>query len=280
MLSLPKTIRISEKDLQSTIEKDLGQIEKGLLFVDRFVPVGSGIIDTLALDQEKNPVIIEYKVSEGEDEIGLLQALSYANWINKNPDATLRFIQERKPESGVESLGDVRIILVAPSFTDRTVQASKMIEPDIALKRYLAFEHPSIGKWLYFETVYDSRGARPEVARIEVYSIDDHFEGRYAKMRPIFNRIEAEAKKLGDDVRVEAKKYYIALRRTYNFAIVYPYTSKLVVGLASPPPEPDPRAEDASNWGFSRILHSITIKSENDVDDKFINWLRASYEVS
>jgi hypothetical protein len=28
MLSLPKTIRISEKDLQSTIEKDLGQIEK------------------------------------------------------------------------------------------------------------------------------------------------------------------------------------------------------------------------------------------------------------
>ena len=34
-----------------------------LLYIDHFVPVGSGIIDTLGLDNEKNPVMIEYKVA-------------------------------------------------------------------------------------------------------------------------------------------------------------------------------------------------------------------------
>jgi predicted transport protein len=271
---------ISEKELQSQIEKDLSQIEKGLLLVDHFVPVGSGIIDTLAIDAKKNPVVIEYKTTDGKDEEAFLQALSYANWIDKNPDAMLRFIREKKPEFDIESLGDVRIILVAPSFTDRVIQASQMIEPDITLKRYLAFEHIKIGKWLHFESVYDSRIARPDVARIEVYSIDYHFEGRYAKMKPLFERIATEAKKLGDDVIVEAKKFYIALRRTYNFGIVYIYTNKLVVGLASAPPEPEPRASDASNWGFSRILHKIELTDELDVDDKFVKWLKASYEAS
>lgn len=276
---MPRFVKINERELQSIVERNLNQIEEGLLLVDHFVPVGSGVVDSLAVDREQNPVIIEYKVTDGEDEAALLQALSYANWIDKNPDAILRFIQERKPEFGVESLGDVRIILVAPNFTDRTIQASQIIEPDITLKKYFSFEHPAIGKWLHYETVYDSR-EKPGVARIEVYSIDDHFAGKYAKMRPVFDRLAAEAKKLGDDVSIEAKKFYIAFRRTYNFAIVYPYTTKLVVGLACAPPEPEPRASDAVSWGFSRILHKIELEIEENVDDKFVKWLKTSYEIS
>ncbi|MBS7633131.1 DUF91 domain-containing protein [Candidatus Bathyarchaeota archaeon] len=80
-----RPIEISEKELQQTVEKDLNMLEEGLLFVDHFVPVGVGIIDTLALDKNKNPVVIEYKVQEGEDETALLQSLSYANWVDKNP---------------------------------------------------------------------------------------------------------------------------------------------------------------------------------------------------
>lgn len=276
-----KPIEINEIELQTMIEKNLNSLEEGLLYIDHFVPVGSGIIDMLALDKERNPVVIEYKAEEEEDETALLQALSYANWVDKNPDTMLRFIREKRPEIGIESLGDVRIIIVAPSFTDRTKQATKMVGLglEIALKRYLAFDVPSIGRGLHFETIYDSRTERPEVKPI-AYSIDDHFTGSYAKMRPLFDRLMNEAKKLGEDVRIEAKKFYIAFRRAYNFAVVYVYTSKLVIGFPVSPPEPDPRMIDTSKWGFSRILQGIVLEDESGVDEKLLKWLKASYDAS
>jgi len=274
-----KSIEISEKELQQVIEKDLNMLEEGLLFVDHFVPVGGGIIDSLALDKKRNPVVIEYKAQEGEDETALLQSLSYANWVDKNPDAILRFVHEKRPEIEVESLGDVKIIVVAPSFTDRVKQAAKMVEPDIALKRYIAFKMPSVGTHLYLETVYDSSTERRE-ARPTAYSIDYHFEGSYGKMKPLFELLMNEAEKLGADVRVEPKKFYIAFRRGYNFAIVSVYTSKLEVGFPVQPPEADPRMMDISKWGFSRILYGIVLKDEKDIDASLLKWLKASYDAS
>lgn len=98
-------------------------------------------------------------------------------------------------------------------------------------------------------------------------------------MRPLFDRLVEEAKKLGDDVRVEPKKHYIAFRRLYNFAIVYVYTDKLEVGLHLERPELDPRILNAE-WGFSRILHRVILKDEKDIDSKFLSWLKASYDAS
>jgi len=261
------------------VEKDLTSLEGGLLYVDHFVPVGSGFIDTLAVDNESNPVVIEYKVKEGEDETAILQALSYANWVDKNPDTVLRFIREKKTEINIESLGDIRIIIVAPAFTDRTKQAAEMVEPDISLKRYLAFDVPSIGKKLYIETIYDSRAFRPSAKPI-AYRIEDHFEGSYLKMKTLFDRLMNEAKKLGEDVSIEPRKFYIAFRRTYNFAIVNVYTSKLEIGFPVQSPERDPRMSDISKWGFSRILYGIVVKDDNDIDKKFLRWLKASYDAS
>jgi predicted transport protein len=261
------------------IENDLKCLEETLLYVDHFVQIGSGIIDTLAIDSEGNPVVIEYKVEEGADETALLQTLSYASWVDKNPDSMLRFIREKKPEVKVESLGDVRIIIVTPTFTERTKQAAEMVEPDILLKRYIAFELPSIGKKLYLETIYDSRARRPKSGPT-AYSIDYHFEGSYAKMKPIFEQLVSEAEKLGDDVKIEPKKFYIAFRRAYNFAVINVYTSKLEVGFPVPSTEPDTRMIDISKWGFSRILYGIILKDKNDIDERLLKWLKASYEAS
>jgi predicted transport protein len=262
------------------IEKDLNVLETGLLYVDHYVQVGSGIIDTLAIDEDKNPVVIEYKVEEGEDETALLQTLSYANWVYKNPDSILRFIREKELGTSFESLGDVRIIIVAPSFNDRTKQAAEMVEPDIVLRRYLVFDIPSLGKRLHLETIRDSRTrARPGLSPT-AYTIDYHFEGNYIKMRPLFDRLANEARKLGADLTIEPKKWYIAFRRNYNLAIVNVYTTKLEVGMPVPSPEQDPRMMDITKWGFSRILYGIVLKDEKDIDEKLLKWLKASYEAS
>jgi len=261
----PKKIDIGEKELQALTEKDLSQLEPGLKFVDRYVPVSTGIIDTLALDSENNPVIIEYKAVGETDEEGLIQSLAYANWIDANPDSLLMFVTAKNIVlSG--SLIDVRIILVTPSFSERTLNASQMVEPHILLSRYICFDHPSTGKWLHFEPVFDSRKTRAG-GRPTAYELGDHFEGSYAKMRPVFDRLEAEARKLGSDITIYAKKYYIAFQRNYIFAVVNVYTNKIEVGVVLEGAQVGERLLDGSDWGWSRVTHYFVLNHEKDVDD-------------
>jgi len=78
-----------EKDLQNFLAKNLGIIESGLtLYMDEGInglefPVGNRAIDILAVDKNKNFVVIELKVSRGYDRV-VGQLLRYIAWIRQN----------------------------------------------------------------------------------------------------------------------------------------------------------------------------------------------------
>ena len=78
-----------EKDLQNFLAKNLNIIESELtLYTDEGInglefPVGSRSIDILAVDKEKNYVVIELKVSRGYDRV-VGQLLRYIAWIRQN----------------------------------------------------------------------------------------------------------------------------------------------------------------------------------------------------
>jgi hypothetical protein len=78
-----------EKDLQNFLAKNLNLIEKGLtLYREEGIsgiefPVGNRAIDILALDKNRNYVVIELKVSRGYDRV-VGQILRYMAWIRKN----------------------------------------------------------------------------------------------------------------------------------------------------------------------------------------------------
>ena len=77
-----------EKDLQNFLAKNLNLIEYGLtLYQEEGIsgiefPVGNRAIDILALDSNKNYVVIELKVSRGYDRV-VGQILRYMAWIRK-----------------------------------------------------------------------------------------------------------------------------------------------------------------------------------------------------
>ncbi|MBM9606749.1 DUF1016 family protein [Desulfopila inferna] len=78
-----------EKDLQNFLAKNLSLIEPGLsLYIEEEIsgiefPVGNRFIDILAIDIDKNYVVIELKVSRGYDRV-VGQILRYMAWIRKN----------------------------------------------------------------------------------------------------------------------------------------------------------------------------------------------------
>ena len=72
----------SEKELQTLIEHNLAPVFN-CRFVATEFPTGAqhaGRIDTLALSEDQNPVIIEYKNVESSDLIN--QSLFYLSWIH------------------------------------------------------------------------------------------------------------------------------------------------------------------------------------------------------
>ena len=78
-----------ERDLRNFLSKNLHQLEPGLeIYEDEGIngiefPAGGRFIDILAVDQAKNYVVIELKVSRGYDRV-VGQLLRYMAWIEQH----------------------------------------------------------------------------------------------------------------------------------------------------------------------------------------------------
>ena len=75
---------MTEKEIQSIFEKGYERFEPGLKQIGSFVGTGVGIIDSLAVDDEGNAVVFEFKREGGSAYQALIQALDYAVWCNEN----------------------------------------------------------------------------------------------------------------------------------------------------------------------------------------------------
>src|SRR4051812_9798870 len=82
LAAVPQANFIAERDLQTLVERNLGVVFNCRLVASEY-PTGAqhaGRIDTLALSEDNNPVIIEYKKVESSDLIN--QSLFYLAWLS------------------------------------------------------------------------------------------------------------------------------------------------------------------------------------------------------
>lgn len=112
-------------------------------------------------------------------------------------------------------------------------------------------------------------------------SSDELVDRQYAdrpELRPILDRLLAEAALLGP-MHVQARKTYVALvspRRT--FAVVRASTrTRVDLGLRLAAQEPSGRLEGAGSLGNDTITVRIAISSADDIDDETLDWLRDAY---
>lgn len=69
---------IAESDIQREFETNLGVLEENLQYIDSFIRIGLGMVmDTLAVDSNLKPVIIEFKKPDASDQDALIQSLDY-----------------------------------------------------------------------------------------------------------------------------------------------------------------------------------------------------------
>jgi predicted transport protein len=234
-----------ERSLQTLIEHNLElllgiRMLKSEYFTGR---VHNGRIDTLGLDEDNTPVIIEYKRRTDENVIN--QGLFYLDWLlDHKAEFQLRVLETLGEETASSiDWNEPRLICIAGDFTRYDEHAVQQIQRSIDLVRYRRYGEDLLllelanGSWAASNQPLTSETT---TLPISTDPLPDRPQNTYRTFSELVARSSDDLKQLwlsiqtfltglGDDVQVKQLKYYVAFRRLRNFASVEVHpVSKLV----------------------------------------------------
>ena len=128
-----------ERQLQQVIEANMDEIFGTRFVASEFAFRGEqpGRIDTLGLDWEGAPTIIEYKKSENENVIN--QGLYYINWLVEHRGDFELAVQRRLGQGIEVNWSHPRLIIIAQSYAKWDTYAVNRMGEGIELWRYVLY---------------------------------------------------------------------------------------------------------------------------------------------
>ena len=123
-------VDISEQRLEDLIQQNPQWIEKGFLYLTRQESAAGGRLDLLMVDGDRSLVVAELKICA--DDGMLLQALEYYDYILTRLDSYVR----RYSSYGIRPGRRVRLLLVAPAFSDTLLNACKWVGLNIPISLF------------------------------------------------------------------------------------------------------------------------------------------------
>ena len=234
-----------EKSLQTLCEKNLETL-LGVRFLaseHSTGPVHGGRIDTLGLDEDGSPVIIEYKRSVNENVIN--QGLFYLDWLLDHKKEFQWLVMERYGAEIAKAVdwSGPRLLCIAGDFTKYDGHAVNQIARNIELLRYRRFGD----QFLLLELVHAPKYARSTPVRepdaqqaseptpspgADPYlssRISYRLEKASPSLRDLFEAVRSYLIGLGDDVQQKELQFYIAFKRIKNFACIELYPKSQTV---------------------------------------------------
>jgi len=216
-----------EKSLQVLVENNL-ETFLGIRFLASEYSTGkthAGRIDTLGLDENNCPVIIEYKRSTNENVMN--QGLFYLDWLLDHK-AEFTLLAMKQLGSEVQAKIDwsgPRLLCIAGNYTKYDEHAVQQINRNIELFRYQ--QHAG---YLVLELVNATTGApdpsddpaptSPKASSTPYKTVSQYYEQAPLDLRNMFEALDAYLMALGNDVTKRTLKLYFAFRRIKNFACV------------------------------------------------------------
>ena len=282
-----------ERSLQTLFERNLDSLI-GVRFLASEYRTTNGRIDTLGVDENFCPVIIEYKRASNENVIN--QGLFYLDWLMDHRRDFAWLVMERygRDDAAKIEWSAPRLICVAGDFTRYDEHAVKQISRNIELIRYRRFDDDLLLLDLV-TTMTSATTARPDpvedhsvaagVAASKYKSITDYLADADASLTDIFESVCAFLRALGDDVQERTLKNYFAFTRLKNFACVEikPTARKILVYLKVDPARVE--LQPGFTRDVSRIGHfgtgdfEVTISHAVDVE-RAKPLFEQSYELS
>ncbi len=242
-----------EKSLQHLIEANLEEL-LGIRFLASEHDTGKahgGRIDSLGLDEDNCPVVLEYKRTSNENVIN--QGLFYLDWLMDHQAEFELLVLKKMGKETSEAIDweQPRLICIAGDYIKYDLHAVRQINRNIELMRYKRFGDDL----LMLELVNSVTADQPKTAGIKPYDPlrgkDRPEEKPELHLQDLYEELRAYLMALGDDVTFKQLKHYKSFRRIKNFACVWTGTKELNIWLKL-----DPKQETIEK-GFSRDVSEI-----------------------
>ena len=288
---LPGQSASIEKSLQNQLEANLDSY-LGVRFLASEYTTGKvhgGRIDTLGIDENGCPVIIEYKRSLNENVIN--QGLFYLDWLmdHKAEFELLVLKQFGKEVSESIEWSSPRLLCVAGDFTKYDEHAVQQINRNIELIRYRKYGDDLLLLELVNVTsateTIENKQKPAKKGKSQEKTARENLEKCSQELRDIFESLRTFVTALGDDVQEKTLKNYIAFKRFKNFACIEPHPGQGRL-LVFTKVDPDSikleegftrDVREIGHWGTGDL--EISIYSMDDLE-KAKPLLIKSYEVS
>ncbi|MDD2240578.1 MAG: DUF5655 domain-containing protein [Kiritimatiellae bacterium] len=272
----------TEKALQHLIEQNLETVFNCRFVATEFVTgaLHGGRIDTLALSEDKNPVIIEYKKAESSELIN--QSLFYLAWIQDHRgDFEIAAQKALGPEIEVD-WSDTRVICIAPNFRKYDLHAVQVMGANLELWSYRLYKNNS----LYLEEVFQkSIGASSSTSgdprltagqkaaltrKTGTYTFDEHLSGRPEAIKQMAIALQEYMLGLDPSMEESPKKFYVAYKISQNIMCMEIQQKRLLLYLKLDPSTTDGLPKSArdvreiGHYGTGDL--ELSVKTEADLD--------------
>jgi len=271
----------NEKQLQQIFEDNLEEILGIRFLASEFTTTHGGRIDSLGLDEDGSPVIIEYKENEKDNVIN--QGLFYLDWLVDHKGDFEILVQKNLGQDAKVNWDAPRLILIARSYNEYDKYAVNRISENIELKTYLLYDNDI----LFIENVVlpnrkeTTKKTKKTNVTYKDYSVEGHLRGKASKVKELFKELQERILKIDDKIKEKALKLYIAYELDRNFAEIVIQANSLWVHLDITKNEvndPEDRLVDISGKGHW-ATGNLKIKVEKIEDIEYcMNLIKQSYE--
>jgi len=191
----------------------------GVRFLAKEYQTTDGRIDTLGIDENNAPVIIEYKWKEKEEVLS--QGLFYLDWLKKNKPHFELLVDKLVGKATKVNWDRPRVVLIAQGFS-RYVKAAAQQVDNVELITYSLYE----GDVLHLESEYATvpmmtvgrkqRGSEADTKN--VYSLEYHMGITSPEVRAHVTSLRDQVLQLPDVEEKQGQKTGITYRTTKSFA--------------------------------------------------------------
>jgi len=256
-----KQIKLStfedEGSLQNFIENNLEEIFS-IKFIASEFSTGEkhgGRIDTLGLDENGSPVIIEYKWGEKDNVIN--QGLFYLDWLIDHV-GDFQIATERKLGNVKIDWGRPRLILIASSFNRYDKYAINRMNENIELWDYTLYENGLFSIELEACSQPSTKNKK-QVTKIDYsnYDLNYHLNKTSKELKEKFLDIREQILEFGGVKEVTEQKSGITYKTSKSFAR-FEFNKSVINLLLRDPKYIDPRGlvKDVTTfeWGYKGLV--------------------------
>jgi len=268
-----------EKNVQKLFEKNLTEILNITFLASEHSTSFGGRIDTLGVDNNGSPVIIEYKRTQNDSVIN--QGLSYLHWLLDHR-ADFEALVHKANVSVEVDWASPRVICVAESYNKFDLDTVALLPIDIELLRYRLYERdillvePEVQRKVKISTseIFEKTEKQKREFKDHVkHTVEEHLRSASDHARKLFSTLREKIMALDDSIAEEPKAHYIAYKLTNNFVDITVQKDSLKLFLNIPSGEltdPGGIARDLTkpkfigHWGNGD--YEVKLDRSEDVD--------------